>query len=341
MLKRWHFAQRGAAFFAFLLWPLMCFAEEPIRIVIPQSELDWNDTAEGTAPQLRISEKMSSADEAWAANQLEQDAQLLFRDGRYPEAIAKFEQAYSLSHKSELLYNMAVSYSQMEAWGDCSRTADRYLATVQAGTKRTQAENLKQTCVAKLSNEQRLKSQGGRLFVDCSIVGAQLFVDGQPAATTPLKEPLALASGTHQVKLERDGYKRVNESVEISRDQTTKLDAFMSKEKFTTSWRSPVGWTAVALGALSVGGGILAWQLSEDEYRDSSRFNRLANWERVGYSVGGIFMAGGAGLLVWEFLRDQIDERDRNPAYRSSSDSQSARGHFSLLPGGLAYGTAF
>ncbi len=401
MLKIWHYT---------LLWALGLLAlrgpvfgqEQPIRIVIPASELNPFDVAEGAPIRVRVVE----LDDNTTVNRLEQEAQKRFREGRYQEALDCLTQAYQISQKNELLYNMAVYSSQLEKWSDCVQFSEHYMAVTQANAKRDQAAKLKQTCAAHLSAtpfevssqprgariyiddrkngyvgntpcskklepgshqlwaelegylpvQQRIEiqknkpyrlnlqltpyGQQGYVFVDCSIKGAQLLVDGNPMALTPLEAPIALAGGSHQIAVERNGYRRVEQSVAVKQGETTTVDALMEKSEFSYSWRTPVGWTAVGLGVLSIGGGLLAWQAADDEYRDSDKFNRLANWERVGYCFGGLFLAGGAGLVIWEFLRDQIDEKDRNPDYRSGSQNQKVSS-WQLLPGGVMYGAAF
>jgi hypothetical protein len=46
----------------------------------------------------------------------------------------------------------------------------------------------------------------GFLWIECNVEGARVYVDGEPAAVTPLAGPLVLEAGEHTVVVEADGH---------------------------------------------------------------------------------------------------------------------------------------
>lgn len=89
----------------------------------------------------------------------------------------------------------------------------------------------------------------GQLRVKSSVPDAQVFVDGQPAGTTPLAASLALAPGTHQIELRRAGYATAAQAVAVGQGSSgdITLEPVASPELLTTE------------------GGSLALRLSEEE----------------------------------------------------------------------------
>ena len=53
----------------------------------------------------------------------------------------------------------------------------------------------------------------------------------------------------------------------------------MSKSSSASTWRSSLGWTAVALGVVAVVGGGVATHYADKEYNDTPTFERLQNYE--------------------------------------------------------------
>ncbi|MCK6573749.1 PEGA domain-containing protein [Myxococcota bacterium] len=155
----------------------------------------------------------------------------------------------------------------------------------------------------------------GWLHVDSNIKGATVFIDGKNIGLTPLREPLAYPAGRHQIVVDRDGYTRFDQHVSVEKGKVTRVDAATARTEFQSSWRSGIGWTANVLGLLSIAGGIVAWQFADLEFNDTQAFKDLAFYEKLGYGLGGGLMAAGTGLIIWDRVRDRIDDEHRNPDY--------------------------
>lgn len=183
----------------------------------------------------------------------------------------------------------------------------------------------------------------GWLFVDSILIDARVYIDGKNVGLTPFQEPLGYGAGLHQVVVERDGYTRFTKQVNVNKGQVTTVDAYMVRTDNISTWRTGLGWTAEVLGALCIGGGVVAFFLAEDEYNDTDDFDKLAFYEKLGYGLGGGLMAVGTGLLIWDAARDVVDDKDRNPGYKKPVRTPTARGpvHFGVHPTGFAFGFEF
>lgn len=161
----------------------------------------------------------------------------------------------------------------------------------------------------------RANQNVGWLHVDSPIKGATVFIDGKNIGLTPLREPLAYPAGRHQIVVDRDGYNRFDQHVSVEKGKVTRVDAATARTEFQGSWRSGLGWTANVIGLLSIAGGVVAWQFADREFNDTQDFKDLAFYEKLGYGLGGGLMAAGTGLIIWDRVRDRIDDEHRNPDY--------------------------
>jgi len=325
--------------------------------------------------------QLSEADQA-RADALEAEGNQLYAKGQYKEAISRFQQALDISGNPKLLYSIAISYQQLQAWQECVTHMDRYLEQAPPGPKRDRAGNTRTSCDARIERDQLLTIESdpvgarvflddrekgvvgttpfrnylrpgphavwveldgyepirqdievqrkepfrmniamrrirnlGFLYVDSTIIGATVFIDGKNIGLTPFKEPLAYAAGRHQVVVDRDGYTRFDKHVSVEKGATTVVDAYVVRTDYQGSWRSPVGWTANVIGLLTITGGVVAWQLAEREFNDTDKFKTLALYEKLGYGIGGGLMALGTTLIIWDRSRDVVLDKDRNPGY--------------------------
>ncbi len=182
----------------------------------------------------------------------------------------------------------------------------------------------------------------GWLYVDATVKGATVFVDGQKLAETPFGTPRRIPVGTRTVTVERPGYSRITASPLIEQGQLAMVDAYMVQTDTDSSWRTNLGVTSIVLGGLAIGGGVVAMTFANDEYNDTDEFDTLAGLEKLGYGVGGGLMAVGISLLVWDLSRDVIDPADKNPAYgRPVPRPTGPTTRLMVGPGGLGLGGTF
>ena len=171
----------------------------------------------------------------------------------------------------------------------------------------------------------RKRQNLGYLYVDSTIAGATVFIDGKKVGQTPFNEPLSYPAGRHQVVVTRDGYTRFDKHVSVQTGATRVVDAYLVQTIFVSTWRSSIGWTANVFGLLSVAAGVVFWQLADREFNDTKEFDRFAQYEKLGHGVGGGLLALGTGLIIWDRARDVVLDEHRNPTYGEPPQSLDAR----------------
>ena len=68
-----------------------------------------------------------------------------------------------------------------------------------------------------------LATRTATLGVECNEAGAEILVDGEPAGTTPLPEPLLLDTGDHRITLRKDGFDSREELITLASRDTQSI----------------------------------------------------------------------------------------------------------------------
>lgn len=132
----------------------------------------------------------------------------LFEEGDYAGAIARFEQAYTLSHDHRLLWNILL----------CQKNLRSYVALV--GTLR----RMEQEAAAVLTAEERkdledlraaAESFVSRIEIVVDEPGATVLLDGVAVGTTPLPEPLLVDVGERTLKISKPGFKEFTRPLRV------------------------------------------------------------------------------------------------------------------------------
>lgn len=166
-----------------------------------------------------------------------------------------------------------------------------------------------------LSIDLKKLERKGYLFVDSTVSGATVFLNGNSTRLTPFERPLSLASGLYQIQVNRPGFRPATHQVQVDPLTVHHLQVDLRPIDGRSSWRTPVGWVATVLGGLSIAGGVVAMRYADDHYRDTKEFRRLSKAEATGYVSGGVLMTSGFALLIWDAFRNPILRQDRNPYY--------------------------
>ena len=152
--------------------------------------------------------------------------------------------------------------------------------------------------------------KSGTVSISVNVRDATIYIDGKNVGITPFSDTPPLEVGPHQVVIKKDRYTSVNKTFVIQESTQTDLNFELFLIDPQPSWRSYLGWTGVSIGVVSIAGGVVAYLLAEEEFNDSDKFKQFEMFQYLGYGVGGGLLGIGTGLLIWEAVRDAVDESD-------------------------------
>lgn len=121
--------------------------------------------------------------------------------GLYLEALERFERAQTLFPSPRLHFNIAQTLNELGRPLEALDHYERFLRDV----KPEESPALRQR-----AQEQVFWLQGAiaRVEVQCSVLDAQVTIDGKPAGLTPLEQPIRLMPGPHAVVVSKVGYEQ-------------------------------------------------------------------------------------------------------------------------------------
>jgi hypothetical protein len=149
------------------------------------------------------------------------NGQEYYEQGQYKDAIEEFERAYSLDARPKLLFNIAQSYEKL---GNLKKSVEYFKKYVNAESKKVDTTSIKN----KITNlEARIKQTG--ITVTVSEEGADIYVDGEKMAASPVKGVLALDEGMHKIRIVKEGFKDFTMNVGVSTGHSVPVDATLEK----------------------------------------------------------------------------------------------------------------
>ena len=178
--------------------------------------------------------------------------------------------------------------------------------------------------------------------------GAAIAVDGRPAGTTPLAQPVDVRAGKHFITISRRGRRPWSKEIEFTRGKKRTLRASLE----TTAQRRGSYWVlgtaGVAVAAAGVAAGMALYTdrelanleqqrvdenltLAERDQRDQL-VDRRATQMRLGYAFLGVSVAAAltGGLLYWfdtpRLSADSISAGSAGPLSWSATPTIGARG---------------
>jgi len=123
---------------------------------------------------------------------------------RFAPAVKEFLEAYRISHRPELLFNIARSYEKLDDAGRATFYYRRYLEALPRATERHQIEN----------TLGRMAPHVSRLTVRCGLAGAEVLVDDEVVGLAPI-DPQLLTAGRHRVEVRHPGYVTATREIEL------------------------------------------------------------------------------------------------------------------------------
>ncbi len=208
------------------------------------------------------------------------DANAAFDEGRYPEALAGYDDVLRRAEFSEVHYRRAICLEKLGRIQDARQAHADYLRTAPDAVDRGRIE----AEIARLDALLDARSMS-RFSIQSDPAGATVHLgdaQGRVLGVTPAET--ALPAGTYTFYFELDGYEprstrvvgtggeAVAVQLTLARPQTSAPPQVVVTDApvRTAAW----GWGAVATGgALAVSSGLL-WFLAEGAYQDANRYER-------------------------------------------------------------------
>lgn len=152
-----------------------------------------------------------------AAKTYSQWALTLYKQARYSEAIAKFEEAYRLKPHPIIFFNVGRCYEQL---GDIPRALKNYREYLRLLPDAKDRETVSDA----ISNlERRLKEQGvQQITIITDPSGARVSVDGKYMGLSPMSTEIK--PGNHLLALTKDGFETLEKNVVLSAEKSMELN---------------------------------------------------------------------------------------------------------------------
>lgn len=136
----------------------------------------------------------------------------LFDEGRYVQALAEFEEAYRVSPRPAVLYNIAQLHAELGRSVEAADTYERFLA------ESTDLDaDLRAEVEAAMRRE---RARIGTVTVTTSAPGAHVALDDVEVGIAPLGEAVRVSAGEHVISAQADGYETVRHRFRIAGGQT-------------------------------------------------------------------------------------------------------------------------
>ena len=150
-----------------------------------------------------------------------ESAKLLFGDGDNAGALVKFKSAYEKSKDPRLLWNMAACEKNLRRYSRALKLVRQYLA--EGGDKLTAQDKTEAEELIKV-----MEPLTAKLKLTVSEPGAEVFIDDEPAGTTPV-EAVVVDIGSRKVRVRKDEFEEYTREVPVGGAAEVVLDVKLAK----------------------------------------------------------------------------------------------------------------
>ena len=140
----------------------------------------------------------------------------LYDENDFANALIEFKRAYEIAQDYHVLFNVSQTYYQMQNYAGALDAFQRYL--VEGGA------NLARDRRAYVEKEiQRLKGRVAQVRVTVNVPGADILVDDEKVATSPLDHPLTVSAGKRKITAQIPGKNPASQTIEIAGGDSTAI----------------------------------------------------------------------------------------------------------------------
>jgi len=163
-----------------------------------------------------------SAEGVAHAVEMKKQADALMDDGKFADALARYEEAYAISADPALLYNEGRA---LQAMGDYSRAYAQLDLFA-----RTAPPDIKALVPALSDLLADLRARVAKLVISCNIPGARVLVRDQPVGALHGKTSIPVRAGKAVVEILADGYVPFRTEMELPGGGDVPLDVVLHEK---------------------------------------------------------------------------------------------------------------
>jgi tetratricopeptide (TPR) repeat protein len=168
-------------------------------------------------PETKRAETSSEGGQNEEARRAFAEAVELFAAQNYVAALRQFERSYELSPRTVVLFNIAMCNRALD---DSVRAAELLVRYLNARSDSSPWRRAKAQEVL-----EEIDRQVVRIELAVGEAEATLLIDSTPQGTTPLTGPVRMLPGTHEVRIEKDGFEPFVTSVDGKAGDQLNLEA--------------------------------------------------------------------------------------------------------------------
>lgn len=147
----------------------------------------------------------------------------LFKEGVFEAALLEFDQAYALGRRPTALRNVAQCHRELKHFALAYETFDTLLATHASELKEPEKKDIR-------------RAMGDLVLVTALLdvrtepTEVDVAVDGRPVGRGPLPKKVRVDTGTHRVRITKEGFEPVEKEISLFGQQEAKVEATLVPE---------------------------------------------------------------------------------------------------------------
>jgi hypothetical protein len=173
-------------------------------------------------------------------------ATALLDAGDGANALAKYGQAYDLSHDPRLLFDMAICDRDLRAYARMQGLLLRYVREAEGTLTPEQREEIDAALAA-------IRALVGTVKLAVTEPGAEVRVDAETVGSTPLAGSFTVDAGRHTLRVTKPGFDPLEQAIDVPGGNEATVRVALVNIPHPPLWLWIVGAAAVAAGAVAFG----------------------------------------------------------------------------------------